>query len=317
MHQGVSHRVPALRHQGRHDGAGRNARRSNCASTPAHTKAGVYDPAGVGGTSVIYVLHDITNPEAYGGLPANPRVPLVRAPVEGPAQVAGQPGDDRRPDRRDAALSALRSQAGKATNDRILRYTLLERVMHWLAALTYVYVLLTGLAFYSPHLYWIATILGGAPTSRFWHPWVALVFLASLAWMCAPGRPTCASPRSTAGGAKPMDHYIRNEDRGPAAHRPLQSRPEVLLLGHAVRRRGAAAFRRGDVVPGNHAGSLRAALAHPAARGRRAGDHRRLHHPRLHGHGRGARRLHLHHPRRGLARLGEAASPPLVSSRHG
>ena len=50
--------------------------------------------------------------------------------------------------------------------------------MHWLAALTYAYVLLTGLAFYSPHLYWIAAMLGGAPTSRFWHPWVALVFLA-------------------------------------------------------------------------------------------------------------------------------------------
>jgi formate dehydrogenase iron-sulfur subunit len=37
--------------------------------------AGVYDPAGVGGTHVIYVLHDATNPEAYGGLPRDPRVP--------------------------------------------------------------------------------------------------------------------------------------------------------------------------------------------------------------------------------------------------
>ena len=37
----------------------------------------MYDPAGVGGTSVIYVLHDITNPQAYGGLPANPKVPLA------------------------------------------------------------------------------------------------------------------------------------------------------------------------------------------------------------------------------------------------
>jgi formate dehydrogenase iron-sulfur subunit len=37
-------------------------------------KAGVYDPPGVGGTGVIYVLHDVTNPEAYGGLPANPSI---------------------------------------------------------------------------------------------------------------------------------------------------------------------------------------------------------------------------------------------------
>lgn len=37
--------------------------------------AGVYDPAGVGGAHVLYVLHDATNPEAYGGLPKDPRVP--------------------------------------------------------------------------------------------------------------------------------------------------------------------------------------------------------------------------------------------------
>ncbi len=40
-------------------------------------QAGVYDPAGVGGTGVIYVLHDATKPELYGGLPRNPRVPLA------------------------------------------------------------------------------------------------------------------------------------------------------------------------------------------------------------------------------------------------
>jgi formate dehydrogenase iron-sulfur subunit len=38
--------------------------------------AGVYDPPGVGGTHVIYVLHDAKNPELYGGLPKDPHVPL-------------------------------------------------------------------------------------------------------------------------------------------------------------------------------------------------------------------------------------------------
>src|SRR5436309_3996482 len=37
--------------------------------------AGVYDPQSIGGTHVIYVLHDITQPELYGGLPANPVIP--------------------------------------------------------------------------------------------------------------------------------------------------------------------------------------------------------------------------------------------------
>ena len=37
--------------------------------------AGVYDPSGVGGTHVIYVLHDASNPELYGGLPKDPHIP--------------------------------------------------------------------------------------------------------------------------------------------------------------------------------------------------------------------------------------------------
>jgi formate dehydrogenase iron-sulfur subunit len=40
-----------------------------------YKNAGVYDPAGVGGAHVIYVLHDATQPELYGGLPANPTIP--------------------------------------------------------------------------------------------------------------------------------------------------------------------------------------------------------------------------------------------------
>ena len=42
-----------------------------------YDKAGVYDPPGVGGTGVIYVLHDATKPELYGGLPSNPTIPLA------------------------------------------------------------------------------------------------------------------------------------------------------------------------------------------------------------------------------------------------
>jgi formate dehydrogenase iron-sulfur subunit len=36
--------------------------------------AGVYDPPSIGGTHVIYVLHDAKNPQRYG-LPANPVIP--------------------------------------------------------------------------------------------------------------------------------------------------------------------------------------------------------------------------------------------------
>jgi formate dehydrogenase beta subunit len=58
------------------------------AETP-HKYAGVYDAPGVGGTQVMYVLHDIRNPEAYGGLPSNPRVPLLVRLWEGPVKWIG------------------------------------------------------------------------------------------------------------------------------------------------------------------------------------------------------------------------------------
>ena len=102
----------------------------------------------------------------------------------------------------------------------ILRYTLLERTIHWVAALTYMYVLATGLAFYTPHLYWIADVLGGGPTSRYWHPWIALVFMATMVWML---RAWLGDMRITGADRKwgfVMRDYIRNEDQNlPAIDR--------------------------------------------------------------------------------------------------
>lgn len=94
----------------------------------------------------------------------------------------------------------------------ILRYTLAERVVHWIAGLTYIYQLLTGLAFYSPHLYWLAALLGGPATSRYWHPWIGLIFMAALFWMF---RTWLADMRITPvdrAWTKAIGHYIRNED---------------------------------------------------------------------------------------------------------
>ena len=51
--------------------------------------AGVYDPVGVGGTGVIYVLHDVTQPELYGGLPKDPKIPLSVALWKHPLKWLG------------------------------------------------------------------------------------------------------------------------------------------------------------------------------------------------------------------------------------
>jgi formate dehydrogenase subunit gamma len=94
----------------------------------------------------------------------------------------------------------------------IERYSLLERAIHWLAALAYLYVLLTGLAFYSPHIYWLATVLGGGPSSRYWHPWIALLFLGTLVWMLIAWRADMRITKVDRAWAQEMEHYVRNED---------------------------------------------------------------------------------------------------------
>jgi len=98
-------------------------------------------------------------------------------------------------------------------SDRILRYTLAERVIHWITAIVFCYVLATGLAFYSPHLYWIATVLGGGPTSRFWHPWLGLAFSVAMVWMLRAWLADMRITPADRAWGRDMRHYIRNEDQ--------------------------------------------------------------------------------------------------------
>jgi formate dehydrogenase iron-sulfur subunit len=54
-----------------------------------YDNAGLYDPAGVGGTHVMYVLHHADKPEIYNDLPKNPKIsPLVEV-WKGVAKYAG------------------------------------------------------------------------------------------------------------------------------------------------------------------------------------------------------------------------------------
>ena len=98
--------------------------------------AGLYDPPGVGGTHVMYVLHHADRPSLYAGLPDNPKIsalvelwkgvlkPLAVAGVAlatvagffhwitaGPNEV--QPEDDI------AAAKLIRESEGRVTGDAV------------------------------------------------------------------------------------------------------------------------------------------------------------------------------------------------------
>lgn len=98
------------------------------------------------------------------------------------------------------------------SGDRVLRYTLGERINHWIAGLSYVYCLATGLAFWSPYMFWLALMAGGGPTARFWHPWFGLIFTLSVCWMFKIWRQDMRINDADLAWKKAMPHYIRNED---------------------------------------------------------------------------------------------------------
>jgi formate dehydrogenase subunit gamma len=94
----------------------------------------------------------------------------------------------------------------------LIRYSFGERFVHGLAALSYVYLLLTGLAFWTPALYWIAIVLGGGFLSRLLHPWVGVVFALVVVRMFVMWRRDMRTTPADREWRRAIWHYIRNED---------------------------------------------------------------------------------------------------------
>lgn len=94
----------------------------------------------------------------------------------------------------------------------IRRYTLSERVHHWTSAVTYIYCLITGLAFWSPYMFWLATLVGGGPTARFWHPWLGLGFTFSMLWMYKIWHRDMETTDADRRWAKAVKYYIENDE---------------------------------------------------------------------------------------------------------
>jgi formate dehydrogenase subunit gamma len=96
--------------------------------------------------------------------------------------------------------------------ERVVRYNLKERLIHAAAGLTYVYLLLTGLAFWTPALYWLAIVLGGGYLSRLLHPWVGLIFTGVLLVMWAAWRREMKTMPEDREWRKHIVEYMTNQD---------------------------------------------------------------------------------------------------------
>ena len=86
-------------------------------------------------------------------------------------------------------MSAVRAGAGVSTNGGAAasagfeRYTFVERVVHWVVALTFIALMLSGFALGYPRAYFLSGLFGGGQTMRFLHPWFGVAFTLGILWM--------------------------------------------------------------------------------------------------------------------------------------
>src|SRR5260370_31914033 len=68
--------------------------------------------------------------------------------------------------------------------ERIVRYTAGTRINHWIVAISFVLVALSGLALFHPALFWLTDLFGGGPWTRILHPFIGCVMAAAFYLLC-------------------------------------------------------------------------------------------------------------------------------------
>jgi formate dehydrogenase subunit gamma len=97
-------------------------------------------------------------------------------------------------------------------HNRILRYEFHERLTHWVSGFSFIYLMLTGLAFWSPWLFWLAYVFGGPQVSRILHPWIGLVFVLAYAYLYVMWSAQMHTSEVDKEWWRNIGHYTRNED---------------------------------------------------------------------------------------------------------
>ena len=63
--------------------------------------------------------------------------------------------------------------------DTIVRYNASERTKHWVVAISFVLLTLSGLALFHPAMFWLSDLFGGGTWTRILHPFIGLVMFVA------------------------------------------------------------------------------------------------------------------------------------------
>lgn len=98
----------------------------------------------------------------------------------------------------------------------VSRYRGITRVNHWVTAFSLILLLLSGLAFFHPSLYFLTALFGGGQTARWIHPIIGVILFFSFVLMFMQlWRLNMPKPEDTTWVASIGDVVKQNEDKLP------------------------------------------------------------------------------------------------------
>jgi formate dehydrogenase subunit gamma len=106
------------------------------------------------------------------------------------------------------STEAMRSMSEQV---RVARFDAYERVMHWMSALSFLYAAFSGLAMWSPKLWWIGEVMGGGFVIRGTHPWSGVIFAAVIGWMFLRWAKSMRLDKMDRDWMMSMDKYITHQ----------------------------------------------------------------------------------------------------------
>ncbi|MGH9673598.1 MAG: formate dehydrogenase subunit gamma [Bryobacteraceae bacterium] len=101
-----------------------------------------------------------------------------------------------------------------STDRRVPRFSFRERVVHWLTALSFLYAAFTGLALWSPYLFWLSYVFGGGNATRAGHPWAGVIFTLALSFMFALWAAQMRLDGDDRTWLRNVGKYVTHEERG-------------------------------------------------------------------------------------------------------
>jgi len=102
--------------------------------------------------------------------------------------------------------------------DVIVRYTAAVRIEHWIVAISFVLLALSGLALFHPALFWLTNLFGGGPWTRILHPFIGIFMVAAFCLLAVKMWPENYLQRSD---------WIWLEKIGDVIHNREENVPEV------------------------------------------------------------------------------------------